>query len=435
MLQSYVLEAHKPHSLESLAFRHLGRTGAHLRGRLRQGRATRSRSRRSSSSARPSTRARTATWRCTCTEALWPQIEAEPGLARRLPAHRDAGLRGARPHRAQRRADRQRAARRAEPGARRAHGRARAARPTSSPGQPFNLGSPKQIGEILFGKLGLPVKRKTASGAPSTDEDVLQELAADYPLPARLLEHRSLSKLKGTYTDKLPLMVNPATGRVHTTYAQAVAVTGRLSSNDPNLQNIPIRTRRGPARPRGLHRPAGARDPLGRLLADRAAHHGAHLRATPACCAPSATASTSTARPRPRSSAPPLDEVTSEQRRYAKVINFGLIYGMSAFGLAANLGIERSAATAYIERYFARYPGVKRYMDETRASALRAAATSRRCSAGASTCPRSRSRGRAGGGRAPGDQRADAGHRRRPDQAGDDRGAARARRARRARRG
>ena len=112
-------------------------------------------------------------------------------------------------------------------------------------GQPFNLGSPKQIGEILFGKLGLPVKKKTASGAPSTDEEVLQELAADYPLPARILEHRSLAKLKGTYTDKLPLMVNPATGRVHTNYAQAVAVTGRLASNDPNLQNIPIRTPEG----------------------------------------------------------------------------------------------------------------------------------------------------------------------------------------------
>jgi hypothetical protein len=127
-------------------------------------------------------------------------------------------------------------------------------------GQPFNLGSPKQIGEILFGKLGLPVKKKTASGAPSTDEEVLQELAADYPLPARILEHRSLAKLKGTYTDKLPLMVNPATGRVHTNYAQAVAVTGRLSSNDPNLQNIPIRTAEGPAGARGLHRAAGARD-------------------------------------------------------------------------------------------------------------------------------------------------------------------------------
>ena len=112
-------------------------------------------------------------------------------------------------------------------------------------GQPFNMGSPKQIGEILFVKLGLPVKKKTATGAASTDEEVLQELAADYPLPAKILEHRSLAKLKGTYTDKLPLMVNPATGRVHTNYAQAVAVTGRLSSNDPNLQNIPIRTPEG----------------------------------------------------------------------------------------------------------------------------------------------------------------------------------------------
>ncbi len=145
-------------------------------------------------------------------------------------------------------------------------------------GQPFNLGSPKQIGEILFGKLGLPVKKKTASGAPSTDEEVLAELAADYPLPAKLLEHRSLAKLKGTYTDKLPLMVNPATGRVHTNYAQAVAVTGRLASNDPNLQNIPIRTPEGRRVREAFIAPPGAQHRQRRLLADRAAHHGAHQR-------------------------------------------------------------------------------------------------------------------------------------------------------------
>ena len=144
-------------------------------------------------------------------------------------------------------------------------------------GQPFNLGSPKQIGEILFGKLGLPVGRKTASGAPSTDEDVLQELAADYPLPGKLLEHRSLSKLKGTYTDKLPLMVNPETGRVHTTYSQAVAVTGRLSSNDPNLQNIPIRTAEGRRIREAFIAPRRRGHPVGRLLADRAEDHGPHL--------------------------------------------------------------------------------------------------------------------------------------------------------------
>ena len=150
-------------------------------------------------------------------------------------------------------------------------------------GQPFNLGSPKQIGEILFGKLGLPVDQEDRRAARRrTDEEVLEKLAEDYPLPAKLLEHRSLSKLKGTYTDKLPLMVNPRTGRVHTNYAQAVAVTGRLSSNDPNLQNIPIRTRRRPARARGLRRAAGHVIAQRRLLADRAAHHGPHQRATPA---------------------------------------------------------------------------------------------------------------------------------------------------------
>jgi DNA polymerase-1 len=237
-------------------------------------------------------------------------------------------------------------------------------------GQPFNLGSPKQIGEILFGKLGLPVGRKTASGAPSTDEEVLAELAKDYPLPARLLEHRGLSKLKGTYTDKLPLMVNPATGRVHTTYAQAVAVTGRLSSNDPNLQNIPIRTAEGRRVREAFIAPEGASilsadysqielRIMAHLSADAGLLHafGAGIDVHRATAAEVFAGGD-------------LEAVNAEQRRFAKVINFGLIYGMSAFGLAQNLGIERSAATAYIERYFARYPGVKRYMDETRAGAI-----------------------------------------------------------------
>ena len=227
-------------------------------------------------------------------------------------------------------------------------------------GQPFNLGSPKQIGEVLFGKLGLPVKKKTASGAPSTDEEVLDELAADYPLPAKLLEHRSLAKLKGTYTDKLPLMVNPTTGRVHTNYAQAVAVTGRLASNDPNLQNIPIRTPEGRrvreafiAPPGHLILSADYSQIELRIMAHISQDEGL-LRAFGAGIdVHRATAS----------------EVFGVPRRYAKVINFGLIYGMSAFGLAGNLGIERSAATAYIDRYFARYPGVKLYMDQTKRDA------------------------------------------------------------------
>jgi len=232
-------------------------------------------------------------------------------------------------------------------------------------GQPFNLGSPKQIGEIFFGKLGMPVKRKTASGAPSTDEDVLQELAADFPVAARLLEHRSLSKLKGTYTDKLPLMVNPDTGRVHTTYAQAVAVTGRLSSNDPNLQNIPIRTPEGRrvreafvAAPGHAIVSADYSQIELRIMAHISEDAGLLRAFSEGIDVHRATAS--------EVFSTPVGEVSSEQRRYAKVINFGLIYGMSSFGLATNLGIERGAAAAYIERYFARYPGVKRYMDETR---------------------------------------------------------------------
>ena len=235
-------------------------------------------------------------------------------------------------------------------------------------GQPFNLGSPKQIGEILFGKLGLPVKKRTASGAPSTDEEVLTELAADYPLPARILEHRGLAKLKGTYTDKLPAMVNPATGRVHTHYAQAVAVTGRLASNEPNLQNIPIRTPEGRRVRRAFVAPPGHRILSAdysqielRIMAHISEDEGLLRAFAEGLDVHRATAA--------EVFGTPLDEVTSEQRRYAKVINFGLIYGMGAFGLASNLGIEQKAAKDYIDRYFARFAGVKRYMDETRVKA------------------------------------------------------------------
>lgn len=235
-------------------------------------------------------------------------------------------------------------------------------------GQPFNLGSPKQIGEILFVKLGLPVKKRTASGGPSTDEDVLTELAADYPLPARLLEHRSLSKLKGTYTDKLPGMVNPDTGRVHTTYAQAVAVTGRLASNDPNLQNIPIRT------PEGRRVREAFIAPPGHLIAS--ADYSqielrimAHISGDPGLQRAFATGMDVHRATAAEVFGTTPEAVTSEQRRYAKVINFGLIYGMGAFGLASNLGIEQSAAKSYIERYFQRFAGVKRYMEETKTRA------------------------------------------------------------------
>ncbi|EOH6075040.1 DNA polymerase I [Burkholderia cenocepacia] len=235
-------------------------------------------------------------------------------------------------------------------------------------GGEFNLGSPKQIGQIFFEKLQLPVVKKTPSGAPSTDEEVLQKLAEDYPLPKLLLEHRGLSKLKSTYTDKLPRMVNPSTGRVHTNYAQAVAVTGRLASNDPNLQNIPVRTAEGRRIREAFIASPGHRIVSAdysqielRIMAHisgdasllRAFSQGEDIHRATAAEVFGVT---------------PL-EVNSDQRRIAKVINFGLIYGMSAFGLASNLGITRDAAKLYIDRYFARYPGVAQYMEDTRATA------------------------------------------------------------------
>lgn len=366
LLQSYVLEAHKPHSLESLASRHLGRSGLSYEDVCGKG-----------ANQIPFAQvdiARATEYSCEDSEmtmqvhqALWPQLQEQPGprhvyeaiempsvaVLGRIERHGvliDAAVLARQSHEL---AERMMALEREA---------------YELAGQPFNLGSPKQIGEILFGKLGLPVKKKTASGAPSTDEEVLDELAADYPLPAKLLEHRSLAKLKGTYTDKLPLMVNPATGRVHTNYAQAVAVTGRLASNDPNLQNIPIRTAEGRRVREAFVAPPGhaivsadySQIEL-RIMAHISEDPGLLRAFAQGQDVHRATAS------EVFGIAPEL--VTSEQRRYAKTINFGLIYGMGAFGLASSLGIERSAATAYIERYFQRFAGVKRYMDETRASA------------------------------------------------------------------
>ncbi|GAB3426535.1 DNA polymerase I [Massilia solisilvae] len=235
-------------------------------------------------------------------------------------------------------------------------------------GGPFNLGSPKQIGEIFFGKLGLPVIKKTATGAPSTDEEVLQKLAEDFPLPKVLLEHRGLSKLKSTYTDKLPKMVNPRTGRVHTNYAQAVAVTGRLASNDPNLQNIPVRTSEGRRIREAFIAPPGSVI----VSADYSQIElriMAHISGDEAMLRAFAQGEDIHRATAAEIFGLPPEEVQAEQRRYAKVINFGLIYGMSAFGLASNLGIERAAAQNYIERYFNRFSGVKQYMDETRLAA------------------------------------------------------------------
>lgn len=235
-------------------------------------------------------------------------------------------------------------------------------------GQSFNLNSPKQIQDILFNQLKLPVVKKTPKGVPSTNEDVLQQLALDFPLPKILLEYRTLSKLKSTYTDKLPQMINPATGRVHTNYAQAVAVTGRLASSDPNLQNIPVRTAEGRRIREAFIAPAHHKIVSAdysqielRIMAHISQDEGLLKAFAAGEDIHRATAA--------EIFALPLDEIDAEQRRYAKVINFGLIYGMSEFGLAAQLGIERSAARAYIDRYFQRYPGVANYMQRTREKA------------------------------------------------------------------
>lgn len=231
--------------------------------------------------------------------------------------------------------------------------------------QKFNLSSPKQLQEILFDKLDIKPLKKTPSGKPSTNEDVLQELALDHPLPKVILEHRSLAKLKSTYTDKLPKMINPSTGRVHTSYNQAVAITGRLASSDPNLQNIPVRTAEGRRireafiAPEGSHIVSADYSQIElRIMAHLSKDEGMLKAFANNEDIHKATAA--------EVFGVEKDIVESEQRRFAKVINFGLIYGMSAFGLAQNLNIERSAAQNYIERYFARYPGVRQYMDDTR---------------------------------------------------------------------
>ena len=365
MLQSYVLEVHKPHGLASLAERHLGRSGISFEDLCGKG--------VNQICFDQVEIAKAAEYACEDSDmtldlhlALWPQLQDDAKLrfiyeleiASSEALYRierngvliDASTLAKQSH---------------ELGVRivqlekEAHELA---------GQPFNLSSPKQIGEIFFTKLGLPVVKKTASGAPSTDEEVLEKLAEDFPLPAKILEHRGLAKLKGTYTDKLAQLAHPRTGRVHTHYAQAVAVTGRLSSNDPNLQNIPIRTAEGRRVREAFVAPPGyviaSADYsqielriMAHISGDSALllafHDGMDVhRATAAEIFGCNTA-----------------QVTSEQRRYAKVINFGLIYGMSAYGLARALNIDNTAAKNYIERYFDRYPGVKLYMDHTRQAA------------------------------------------------------------------
>ena len=365
MLQSYVLEVHKPHGLSSLGERHLGRSGISFEDLC--GKGVHQLTMNQVDVAKASEYAsEDADMTLEVHNILWPQIQADAGLAfiYQLEIESSEAL-----YRIERNGvliDAPTLASQSnELGQRILQLEAEA---HELAGQPFNLGSPKQIGEIFFTKLGLPVVKKTATGAPSTDEEVLEKLAEDFPLPAKILEHRGLAKLKGTYTDKLALLALPRTGRVHTHYAQAVAVTGRLSSNDPNLQNIPIRTPEGRrvreafvAGPGNVIASADYSQIELRIMAHisgdeallRAFHEGLDVhRATAA-----------------EVFAVPVDQVSSEQRRYAKVINFGLIYGMSAYGLARNLGIDNTAAKNYITRYFERYPGVKNYMDRTREEA------------------------------------------------------------------
>ncbi len=365
MLQSYVLEVHKPHSLASLAERHVGRSGLSYEDLCGKG-----------AHQIPFSQVaieRAAEYSCEDADqtldvhrVLWPRIQADDKLRFIYELEIEASETLYRIERNGVLIDAATLAAQSHDLGQRIMALEREAHELAS--QPFNLGSPKQIGEIFFGKLGLPVVKKTPSGAPSTDEEVLEKLAEDYPLPAKILEHRGLSKLKGTYTDKLAQLAHPRTGRVHTHFAQAVAVTGRLSSNDPNLQNIPIRTPEGRRVREAFVAPPGCLIASAdysqielRIMAHlsedeallRAFHEGQDVhRATAA-----------------EVFGLPPDQVSSEQRRYAKVINFGLIYGMSSFGLARNLGIDNGAAKSYIERYFARFAGVKRYMDDTRESA------------------------------------------------------------------
>jgi DNA polymerase-1 len=235
-------------------------------------------------------------------------------------------------------------------------------------GGPFNLESPKQLQEILFGKLGIPVMRKTPTGQPSTAEDVLEELAATYPLPKLILEYRGVAKLKSTYTDKLPEQINRTTGRIHTSYHQAVAATGRLSSTDPNLQNIPIRTQEG----RRIRQAFVAAPGHSLVAADYSQIElriMAHLSGDASLLQAFAEDRDVHQATAAEVFSTPLGQVSADQRRSAKAINFGLMYGMSAFGLARQLGIGRGEAQKYMDLYFERYPGVKRYMEETRRQA------------------------------------------------------------------
>ena len=366
MLESYVLEAHRTHGMDALAGRHLNRTTITYEEVAGKG-AKAIGFDQVALDVATTYAAEDADVTLQLHRTLWPAIEASERLRHiyrniempTLQVLYDMERHGVLLDRDRLRAQSQQLAEQLMELERQAHELA---------GQPFNLGSTKQLGEILFERLGLPVVKKTPAGKPSTDESVLEKLALDYPLPKVLLQWRGLAKLKSTYTDKLPEMVDPKTGRVHTTYSQAVAITGRLASSDPNLQNIPVRTPEGRRIREAFIAPPGHQMMSAdysqielRIMAHISQDAGLLKAFADGEDVHRATAS--------EVFGVPIAEVNSEQRRYAKVINFGLIYGMSAFGLAANLGIERGAAQAYIDRYFARYPGVAAYMERTRAQA------------------------------------------------------------------
>jgi DNA polymerase I len=365
MLQSYVLEVHKPHNLTSLAERHVGRKGISYEDLCGKG--------AHQISFAQVDIVKASEYSCEDSDqtldvhlALWPKLEANDKLRGIYELEIESSESLYRIERNGVMIDAQQLATQSHELGQRIMQLETQAHELA--GQPFNLASPKQIGEIFFTKLGLPVVKKTATGAPSTDEEVLEKLAEDYPLPAKILEHRGLSKLKGTYTDKLAQLAHPRTGRVHTHYAQAVAVTGRLSSNDPNLQNIPIRTAEGRRVREAFVAPTGSLIASAdysqielRIMAHISGDEALIKAFTDGIDVHRATAA--------EVFGLPASEVSSEQRRYAKVINFGLIYGMSAFGLARALSIDNTAAKNYIERYFQRFAGVKTYMDETRLSA------------------------------------------------------------------
>ena len=366
LLESYVLESHLPHNMDSLAERHLGvktiryeevcGKGVHQIGfdQVDLKIAT-------------DYAAEDADITLRLHLELWPQIQASPGLLYvyeqiEMPAMRVLGImerNGIRIDSALLAKQGQQVGKRLLELEGEIHKLA---------GQPFNIQSPKQIAEILFGQLELPVIKKTPSGAPSTDEEVLQKLAEDYPLPARILDYRSLAKLMSTYIEKLPRMADPKTGRVHTNFSQATAVTGRLASSDPNLQNIPVRTEEG-RRIREAFIPADGCKLLSADYSQIELRIMAHIAEDKNLLEAFNTGKDVHQATAAEIFGVALDDVNSEQRRYAKVINFGLIYGMSAFGLAGNLGIERSAAQNYIAKYFDRYPGVAQYMERTRVEA------------------------------------------------------------------